>query len=104
MFGVLISSLFKDQFMATEVAVFINTPGFIFSGFTFPLWGMPVIHNIFGNMMPYTHFLSAFIKLSQMDTGLFAVKYDLIILISFLIISIVVSLFMIRMRVRKYEN
>ncbi len=104
MFGVMISSLFKDQFMATEVAVFINTPGFIFSGFTFPLWGMPVIHNIFGSMMPYTHFLSAFIKLSQMDTGLFAVKYDLIILISSLIISVVVSLFMIRMRVRKYEN
>ncbi|MFA7288245.1 MAG: ABC transporter permease [Melioribacteraceae bacterium] len=104
MFGIMISSLFKDQFMATEVAVFINTPGFIFSGFTFPLWGMPVIHNIFGNMMPYTHFLSAYIKLSQMNTRLFAVKYDLIILTSFLIVSVVVSLFMIRMRVKKYEK
>jgi ABC-2 type transport system permease protein len=41
--GLMISSLFHDQLFATEAALFFNTPAFIFSGFTFPLWGMPAL-------------------------------------------------------------
>ncbi|MCB0752875.1 MAG: ABC transporter permease, partial [Ignavibacteriae bacterium] len=64
--GLLISTIFNDQLLATEIAVFINTPAFIFSGFTFPIWGMPFIHTIFAQILPFTHFLEAFLKVYQM--------------------------------------
>ena len=43
--GLMISSLFHNQMFATELALFIVTPAFIFSGLTFPLWGCPVYIN-----------------------------------------------------------
>lgn len=66
--GLFISSMFHEQLFATELALFINTPAFIFSGFTFPLWGMPYLHNLFAQIIPFTHFLSGFVKVYQMNT------------------------------------
>ncbi len=62
-----LSTLIHDQLLATEIAVFFNTPAFIFSGYTFPLSSMPGLHSIYGQMMPFTHFLSGFLKIYQMN-------------------------------------
>ena len=61
-----LSALIRDSLMATEVAVFVNTPAFIFSGYTFPLWAMPSLHAWFAQALPFTHFMSGFVKIYQM--------------------------------------
>lgn len=100
--GVLISSLFHDQLFATELALFINTPGFIFSGFTFPLWGMPMVHSIFAQIMPFTHFLNGFLKLYQMNAPLSYILPELKILSIFTIGSLILSVFAIKFQIKKY--
>ena len=96
MLGLMISSFFHDQFFATELAVFFNTPGFIFSGFTFPLWSMPVAHNYIALTMPFTHFLSAFLKVFQMNTPLSNCTNEILTLSGFIIVSSTASYFVIR--------
>jgi ABC-2 type transport system permease protein len=96
MLGLMISSFFHDQFFATELAVFFNTPGFIFSGFTFPLWSMPVIHNYISMTMPFTHFLSAFLKVFQMNTQLSNCRNEIFILSGFVIVSSTALFFILK--------
>jgi len=89
--GLMISCLVHNQMLATEVAVFINTPAFMFSGYTFPLWGMPVIHRAFAQIMPFTHFLTGFIKLYQMGAPLHSLRNEVMILALFVAVPAAVS-------------
>lgn len=86
--GMAISVWFKDQLQATEIALFLTTPAFIFSGLTFPLRAMPEFHRDAAMLLPYTHFLDGFVKLSQMDAALKYVKTDMAALTLFLAFSL----------------
>jgi ABC-2 type transport system permease protein len=101
MMGLLISTIINDQLLATEIAVFINTPAFIFSGFTFPIWGMPFIHTIFAQILPFTHFLEAFLKVYQMGASLADISDQLIILSLFGIVSIVGTMTAFKIKIHK---
>ncbi len=65
--GFFISTLFHNQLMATEAAIFLSTPVVLFSGYIFPLWSMPDVHNVFAHILPFTHFFSGFIKVYQIN-------------------------------------
>jgi ABC-2 type transport system permease protein len=88
--GLMISALFHDQQFATELVFFFTIPAFIFSGFIFPFWAMPDAHVWFGQLLPFTHFLSGFIKLYQMGLSLGEVVSEIFILLIFAIISLIV--------------
>ncbi|HEX2961806.1 MAG TPA: ABC transporter permease [Ignavibacteriales bacterium] len=100
--GFLLSCSFHEQLFATEVALFINTPAFIFSGFTFPLWGMPALHNYFAQLIPFTHFLSGFLKIYQMGTPIKYVAPEFFRLSIFLVISLAASFIVLRFRVNSF--
>lgn len=100
--GMLISSIFHEQLFATELALFINTPAFIFSGFTFPLWGMPALHNYFAQIIPFTHFLTGFLKIYQMGTPLKYVLPEFLKLSVFLVFSFVATIFVLRYQINHY--
>jgi ABC-2 type transport system permease protein len=68
--GMVVSTVFKNVMMATQVILFFTTPAFVFSGLTYPLWAMPGTHQIFANMIPYTHFLDGFIRIYLMGESL----------------------------------
>ncbi|MBK7869090.1 MAG: ABC transporter permease [Ignavibacteriales bacterium] len=68
--GMVISAVFKNVMMATQVILFFTTPAFVFSGLTYPIWAMPGTHQIFANMIPYTHFLDGFIRIYLMGESL----------------------------------
>jgi ABC-2 type transport system permease protein len=95
-FGLMISAVFHNQQFATEVALFINIPAFIFSGFVFPLWAMPLFHQIFAQGMPYTHFLYGFLKLYQMGAPAADILPEVGRLSIFIILSAAVTLFALR--------
>lgn len=102
MMGFAISVIFKDQQTATEASMLINTPAFIFSGFTFPLWSMPEVHNIFSLIIPFTHFLSGFIKLTIMNAPIKYIYSELLILALFFSSSVIISYILLKVYSRKF--
>ncbi|MBU3024494.1 ABC transporter permease [Zobellia galactanivorans] len=63
-----LSLLFKNELIALDLAIFYNSPAFVFSGFTFPIWAMPWINRAYADIIPFTHFLTGFLKIYQLDT------------------------------------
>lgn len=104
MMGLLISTIINDQLLATEIAVFINTPAFIFSGFTFPIWGMPFIHTIFAQILPFTHFLKAFLKVYQMGASINYITSELFVLSLFGGVSIIGTLAALKIKIYKHKE
>ena len=102
--GLAIGSIVHNQMIATEVSLFLNTPAFIFSGLTFPLWGMPSLHSAFAQIIPYTHFLEAFIKLFYMEANITLVTKEIQILSFFLLSGVIVSLTGIYVSLRKLRK
>lgn len=68
--GLLISSIFSDPMLSSDIALFYTSPSFVFSGFTFPRWAMPLYDQYYAVIMPYTHFLDAFFKVYFMQLSL----------------------------------
>lgn len=57
--GLLISSVTKNQFMASQVSLLVSLlPVFMLSGFMFDLRNVPMAINIIGHLFPATHFMS----------------------------------------------
>lgn len=63
--ALLASTLLRSPVKAAEVLVFYTAPAFVFSGYTFPIAAMPALHRAYAQLMPFTHFLTGFIKLYQ---------------------------------------
>jgi len=103
-YGFFISVICKDQQMATEAALFINTPAFIFSGFTFPIWGMPLVHQIYAQTIPLTHFLNGFLKLYQMNTPVHYVWPEIIKLSMFLFVALAGTIIILKVRILKINK
>lgn len=97
--GFMISAIVKDKLLASEIAIVINTPAFIFSGFTFPIWGMPSLHSAIANILPFTHFLNGFVKLYQMNTPIASLLPEVLILLLFLLISTLITYLFLRKRI-----
>lgn len=101
--GFMISSLFHNQMFATELALFIVTPAFIFSGLTYPLWAMPLIYRVIADLIPYTHFLSAFVKLSVMNVPFKYILPETCYLLIFLFVAIVVTILALKHHIKKLK-
>ncbi|EPR66353.1 ABC transporter permease [Cyclobacterium qasimii] len=86
-FGV--SLLFKNELIALDLAVFYNSPAFIFSGFTFPIWAMPWLNSSYAQIIPFTHFLTGFLKVYQLDSPIHFIWPEVWKLLLFLLVAFV---------------
>jgi len=102
--GMAVSVLVKDKMFATEIILFINTPAFIFSGLTFPLWSMPKIISSFAQIIPFTHFLSGFMKLYLWSAPVIYAVPEVEYMFGFLAIFILVIIFGLNYRVSHYNK
>lgn len=102
--GFAISCIFNSQLMATELAVIINTPAFLFSGFTFPNWSMPALHNLYSQLIPFTHFLKGYIKIYQMGAPIKYITPQVISLLLFLFPSLIISIVFLKIRSKEHHN
>ncbi|MBI5402210.1 MAG: ABC transporter permease [Ignavibacteriae bacterium] len=100
-FGMAISVLTKNTFFATEAALFINTPAFIFSGFVYPLWAMPQIHSTYALIMPFTYFMNGFLKIAVMKTPLTDISGEASGLLLFVVISMLLIYLVLLIRKKK---
>lgn len=57
--GLVISSITKSQFQATQLSFFFFLPSVLLSGFMFPFAAMPKPAQWLGEMLPLTHFIRA---------------------------------------------
>jgi len=98
MLGIMVSTLFKNEAIAMDISFVYNSPAFVFSGFTFPIMAMPAFNAWYAQLIPYTHFLNAFIKGMEMNTPFtFLIQPTINLLIFFLVgYLITVSLFIMR--------
>jgi ABC-2 type transport system permease protein len=70
------------------MSIFINMPTFIFSGYTFPLWAVPAALAAFAQIMPFTHFFTAFFKVALMNVSITYAYPEIIKLLAFIILPI----------------
>ena len=98
----MISSLFHDLMFSTELALFLTTPAFIFSGLSYPLRIMPDIHSTYAQLMPYTHFIEGFVKIYQMGAPVQYLVPQFLRLSIFIIVSVVVMIFALKFNIKKY--
>ena len=102
--GLMISILFKDQAIAMDVAFVYNSPAFVFSGFTFPIIAMPAFNSWYANLIPYTHFLKAYIKGIEMSSPFDFLIPQVIALLLFTLFAYIVSVFGLMFHVKKIES
>jgi len=105
--GFMISATLDDELVALDLSFFYNSPAFVFSGFTFPMFGMPFFNSLYAQFIPYTHFLHAFFKLYQIGTPFVYILPEIRILTLFLAVGLVTAWVALKIRVgeiRKGED
>lgn len=91
MLGMMISAIFKNEAIAMDMSFVYNSPAFVFSGFTFPILAMPVFESWYAKLIPYTHFLKAFIKGFQMNTPFHYLYPQIINLLLFFLFGYIIT-------------
>ena len=102
--GFAVSVFVNDEVMAMDIAFFYNSPAFVFSGFTFPVFAMPLFSQYYAQIIPYTHFLDAFFKIYQMNVPFEYVVPEITRLLYFVIIGAVVSIIGVYLKLSKVES
>ncbi len=101
MLGIMVSTIFKDEAMAMDVSFVYNSPAFVFSGFTFPIMAMPTFNAWYAQLIPYTHFLNAFIKGIEMKTPMSFLYQHIISLLFFFVVGYIVTVTILLIRLNK---
>ncbi|MCD6544221.1 MAG: ABC transporter permease [Flavobacteriaceae bacterium] len=91
MLGLMISAIFKNEAIAMDMSFVYNSPAFVFSGFTFPMMAMPAFESWYAQLIPYTHFLKAFIKGFEMNTPFHYLYPQVINLLLFFLFGYIVT-------------
>lgn len=79
-FGILVSVFCRTQILATDILMIVSAPSFIISGYTWPLSQMPAFMQHLANILPLTHFLSAFRKVVFVGVSWQDIKPELLAL------------------------
>ncbi len=91
MLGIMISTIFKNEAIAMDISFVYNSPAFVFSGFTFPIMAMPAFNAWYAQLIPYTHFLNAFLKGIEMNTPFSFLSQQVINLLIFFLVGYVIT-------------
>jgi ABC-2 type transport system permease protein len=102
--GFMLSSTLDDELVALDLAFFYNSPAFVFSGFTFPLFGMPFFNSLYGQFIPYTHFLHAYFKLYQLGTPFWYIFPELKILALFWMTGFITTYIALKLRLSERKK
>ncbi|MBC8319232.1 MAG: ABC transporter permease [Bacteroidetes bacterium] len=99
--GQMLSTTIDDEILTLDIAFFYNSPAFVFSGFTFPMFGMPFFDSLYAQFIPYTHFLYAFFKVYQIGTPFRFIMPEIMILLLFTFVGFVTAFVALRIRIKE---
>lgn len=100
--GMMVSALSNNLLFVVDVALFFTSPAFVFSGFTFPRWAMPWYDQFYADIMPYTHFLDAFIKIYYMELPITYATPEMTKLMLFPAVTFLIAIFAFQKKVNVY--
>jgi ABC-2 type transport system permease protein len=89
--GLLVSTLVKTQIQAIQLAIFFLMPNILLSGFMFPREAMPTVAQWLGNALPLTYYLTILRGILLKGLGIDHLWRETLILATFAIALIVVS-------------
>jgi ABC-2 type transport system permease protein len=98
--GFMLSTTISDEILSLDAAFLYNSPAFVFSGFTFPIFAMTAFSSTVAQFIPYTHFLHAFFKLYQLGTPFAYTLPDFYKLTIFLLVGFITSYVALRIRIK----
>ena len=78
--GVFLSIVCRNELEATQLAMLIAVPSFLFSGYTWPLSAMPPLASAVAHLLPLTYFASDVRDIALMGVGLPVLFRDLAVL------------------------
>ncbi|GFN21822.1 ABC transporter permease [Thermanaeromonas sp. C210] len=78
--GVFLSTVCRNELEATQVAMLLAVPSFLFSGYTWPLMAMPPLARALARLLPLTYYADNVRKIFLMDAGLSTMLPDLLVL------------------------
>ncbi len=90
--GILISTIARSQLGASQIGILFFLPSMLLSGFAFPFKGMPVWAQMFGNMLPLTHYINMVRGIMLKNIDVSETYVDLVPLIIFLGVILVIAL------------
>lgn len=102
--GMLVSAIFKDIMLASDMALFYTSPAFVFSGYTFPRWAMPWYDQFYANLMPYTAFLDGFFKVYFMSLPLRYAQKELAVLLVFIALTYPLAILIFKSKINKSKK
>ncbi|MBV7530101.1 ABC transporter permease [Chitinophaga sp. sic0106] len=100
-FGMMVSSIFNDVMLACDIGLFYTSPAFVFSGFTFPRWGMPWFDQYYAMLMPFTPFLDSLFKVYFMRLPLLYCYKEMGHLLLFIVLTYPVAIIVFQRKLNK---
>lgn len=101
--GIFLSLICTDSLQATQMAMLVAVPSFIFSGYTWPLDSMPLSMQAIGRILPLTYFVNPLRKLAMMGVGLELISTDLLVLAGGFCTFFPISVLLIRWKLRHHS-
>ena len=102
-FGILVSALFRDVMLSSDIALFYTSPAFVFSGYTFPRWAMPWYDRVYAYLMPYTPFLDGFFKVYFMGLPLRYALPEIGVLLLFIGLTFPLGIYIFQRKINPYR-
>lgn len=99
--GMLVSAIIDDTMVACDIGLFYTSPAFVFSGFTFPRWGMPWYDQYYAMIMPFTPFLDGFFKVYYMQLPLYYARQEILHLLLFILLTFPLTIFIHQYKLNK---
>ena len=96
--GLVISSLARTQFQATQMAFFFFLPSMLLSGFMFPFDAMPEPAQWIGEALPLTHFLRIVRGILMKGAPIETLRDEVLAILAFLTVSLALAIATFRKR------
>ncbi|MDR3611377.1 MAG: ABC transporter permease [Ignavibacteriaceae bacterium] len=103
-FGIIIASFIKRKLLALQIMAITSYPIFFLSGYSWPVKNMPVVLQAISQFIPFTPFINAFIRITQLGAGLYDVIPQILQLILLSLIGCIIAYFRMKYILTKDHN
>ncbi|CAH0992129.1 putative multidrug ABC transporter permease YbhS [Sinobacterium norvegicum] len=97
-FGLLLSTLAKNQLAAMQMFIFFFLPSLLLSGFMFPFVAMPKVAQWLAEILPMTHFMRIIRAVILRGAELSDIHSDMMFLVGFFIVTMLLALLRFKQR------
>jgi ABC-2 type transport system permease protein len=102
--GIFLSVVCRSELEATQLAMLVAVPSFLFSGYTWPVEAMPPVARTVSAVLPLTYFAGNLRDIALMGASLPVLARDLAVLAGLSIVFLPLSIFFFARQYRQYEH